>query len=74
MNEQTHDPSAKDLIKAQINMVQEIIEHEVWYEAERRHERVDPSDSTVKKRVNEIILQCGHELRMQAIAVLSNEH
>ena len=67
----SYKPSAKELITAQIDMVQQIIEHETWYEAERRHEQVDSTDPVVMTRVNAIILECGHDLRMQAIAVLS---
>lgn len=58
--------SARDIIKMQLSMVEKIVSDEAWYEGERRRCQVDHNDRIVQKRVREVIMRCGHEMREEA--------
>ena len=73
MSIQQSGPSARELIEAQIQMVEKIIDDEVWYEGERRQCQVDRNDLTVKRRVNQVIMECGHEMRERAKRMLMKQ-
>ncbi len=64
------DPS--EIIKAQISTVTKIINDETWYEGERRHCPVESSDFAVKEKVNKIILECGEQMRRDAVKKLDD--
>ena len=55
-----------EIIKAEIPLVEKIIRDETWYEGERRRCAVDPRDVVVRKRVTEVILQCGDKIWAEA--------
>lgn len=53
-----------EFIREELSDVARIVRDECWFEAERRGEPVDPSDTIVQERVAEIILSgAGAEIR-----------
>lgn len=66
---------AKDpLLEVQLPMIREIVRNETWYEGERRGQPVSASDPVVCRRVCEIVMQVGAELRARAGAELERRN
>lgn len=49
----------EQVIKAEVQFVQKIIQDETWYEGERRNSPVSEDDTTVIQKVTEICSVCG---------------
>lgn len=65
---------ATEIIRAEIPLIQKIIQDETWYEGERRRCPVDSRDSTVRMRVVDVILRCGDKLWDEALLSVKNRH
>ena len=59
--------SALEIIDEEIPMVKDIIKDEIWLEAERRRCHIQDTDPEVQKKVAEIIMEKGEELRQDAV-------
>ena len=70
-----HNIPAAEIIKAEIPLVEKIIRDETWYEGERRRCSVDSRDAAVRKRVMEVIIQCGDKIWAEASRIVKeNTH
>jgi hypothetical protein len=54
------------VIKAEIPIIQKILNDETWYEGERRHCTVDMQDIEIQKKVAEICINKNTEIRIEA--------
>lgn len=58
-----HDP----FLFRQLQLIQKVIQDEVWLEGERRGGAVSPDDPAVRENVCRVILRIGKEMREWAL-------
>ena len=58
------------IVAAQAQAVKKITQDEMWYEAERRGCYVPPDDPVIRRRVSDVILRVGEDLRKSTLSVM----
>ena len=57
-----HRPDSTEVIRAEVAVIQKMLDDETWYEGERRHNFVDPHDPVVLEHVLDICVRAGREI------------
>ena len=65
---------ARAIIEEQIPIIKRMIEDECWYEGERRNSPVKPDDPAIKKRVAELVMAHGAQMRLEAMERLEKKN